>query len=114
MSVSDAVIRNLTAIYVAVIAGIKAYGLLIGRNFGAVSVLAASTLVVGAVLVGTLTWDICRKANKAAAAAEDRRRFSRRVEEMCKGGICWHGVAVKSPASHVRFRLTHPIPYGSM
>ncbi|GFP79155.1 hypothetical protein PHJA_000059000 [Phtheirospermum japonicum] len=25
--------------------------------------------------------------------------------EMCRGSICWHGVAVKSPASQVRFRL---------
>ena len=100
MALSDAVIGNLTTIYVAVIAGIKAYGLVCGRSFSGVFVLIVSTAVVGLILIGTLTWDISRKA--MYAISQDR---VNNVHEMCKGGICWHGVAVRSPASQVRFRL---------
>ncbi|CAI0435635.1 unnamed protein product [Linum tenue] len=103
MALSDKVTGNLTTIYVAVIAGIKAYGMVRGRCFGAGFVLIASTTVVALILVATLTWDVSRKATHdraatAAAAGEG---------EICKGGICWHGVAVRSPASQVRFRLPH-------
>ncbi|KAL9395504.1 hypothetical protein Peur_009757 [Populus x canadensis] len=100
MALSDAVIGNLTTIYVAVIAGIKAYGLVCGRSFSGVFVLIVSTAVVSLILIGTLTWDISRKA--MYAISQDR---VNNVHEMCKGGICWHGVAVRSPASQVRFRL---------
>lgn len=100
MALSDAVIGNLTTIYVAVIAGIKAYGLVCGRSFSGVFVLIVSTAVVCLILIGTLTWDISRKA--MYAISQDR---VNNVHEMCKGGICWHGVAVRSPASQVRFRL---------
>ncbi|EOY15078.1 hypothetical protein QUC31_000356 [Theobroma cacao] len=111
MAISDAVIGNLMTIYVAVIAGIKAYGLVCGRSFSGGFVLIVSSTVVGLILVGTLTWDVSRKATYAisrdhAAAVH--------VHEMCKGGICWHGVAVRSPASQVRFRLPQQIPYGSL
>ncbi|CAN1163319.1 hypothetical protein LINPERPRIM_LOCUS32595 [Linum perenne] len=108
MAISDAVTGNLTTIYVAVIAGIKAYGMVCGRHFGAGFVLMASTTVVGLILVATLTWDVSRKATHAITrdpACRDKGSSS--SHEMCKGGICWHGVAVRSPASQVRFRLPH-------
>ncbi|XP_030453297.1 uncharacterized protein LOC115674917 [Syzygium oleosum] len=104
MAVSDAVVGNLTTIYVAVIAAIKAYGLLSGRSFGGGLILVLSTAVVGLILVATLTWDVSQKA--AHAIARDDDDDDRPPHEVsCKGGICWHGVAVKSPASQVRFRL---------
>ena len=99
MALSDAVIGNLTTIYVAVIAGIKVCGLVCGRSFSGGFVLILSTIVVGLILTGTLAWDISRKATYVIS------RDHVNVHEMCKGGICWHGVAVRSPASQVRFRL---------
>ncbi|XP_011045065.1 PREDICTED: uncharacterized protein LOC105140081 [Populus euphratica] len=99
MALCDAVIGNLTTIYVAVIAGIKVYGLVCGRSFSGGFVLILSTIVVGLILTGTLAWDISRKATYPIS------RDHVNVHEMCKGGICWHGVAVRSPASQVRFRL---------
>ncbi|WCJ35084.1 hypothetical protein M5689_016352 [Euphorbia peplus] len=99
MAVSDAVTANLTTIYVAIIAGIKAYGLVSGRSFSGGFVLILSTAVVGLILIASLTWDVSRKATYAIS------RDHIHVHEMCKGGICWHGVAVRSPASQVRFRL---------
>lgn len=109
MAISDAVIGNLMMIYVAVIAGIKAYGLVCGRSFSGGFVLILSSTVVGFILVGTLTWDVSRKATYAISRDQ---ASSVHVHEMCKGGICWHGVAVRSPASEVRFRLPQQIPYG--
>ncbi|KAJ4825136.1 hypothetical protein Tsubulata_026445 [Turnera subulata] len=100
MAISDAVIGNLTTIYVAVIAGMKVCGLVCGRNFSGGFVLVASTTVVGLILVATLAWDVSRKATYAIS-----RDHHIHAHEMCRGGICWHGVAVKSPASQVRFRL---------
>ncbi|XP_022772642.1 uncharacterized protein LOC111315293 isoform X1 [Durio zibethinus] len=111
MAISDAVIGNLMMIYVAVIAGIKAYGLVCGRSFSSGFVLIVSSTVVGFILVGTLTWDVTRKATYAISRDQPA---SVHVHEMCKGGICWHGVAVRSPASQVRFRLPRQIPYGSL
>ncbi|XP_062097291.1 uncharacterized protein LOC133803311 [Humulus lupulus] len=105
MAVSDAVVANLTTIYVIVIAGIKAYGLILGRSFSGVIVLIASTVLVVLILIGTLTWDMSRKATYALSS--DHRTH---VHEICKGGICWHGVAVQSPASEVRFRLPQQLP----
>ncbi|KAG8654550.1 hypothetical protein MANES_05G145900v8 [Manihot esculenta] len=93
MTVSDAVIGNLTLIYVAMIAGIKAYGLVTGRSFSGGFVLVVSTTLVGLILIGSLTWDVSRKVTLAIS------RDHIHVHEMCKGGICWHGVAVRSPAS---------------
>ncbi|KAF3446795.1 hypothetical protein FNV43_RR11975 [Rhamnella rubrinervis] len=110
MAVSDAVVGNLTTIYVAVIAAIKVYGLVLGRSFGGGFVLIVSTLLVGFILVGALTWDVSRKATYAIS----RDHHDVHVHEMCKGGICWHGVAVRSPASQVRFRLPQQLPYGAM
>ncbi|MBA0869481.1 hypothetical protein Goshw_028520 [Gossypium schwendimanii] len=101
MAISDVVVGNLLIIYVAVIAGIKAYGLVCGRNFGGWFVLMASTTVVGLILVGALTWDVSRKATQAISG-EDQDAGSLQVHEMCKGGICWHGVAVRFPASQLR------------
>jgi len=108
MALSDAVVGNLTTIYVAVIAGIKAYGLVCGRSFGAGFVLIVSTAVVGLILIGTLTWDVSRKASYAVS------REHVHSHEMCKGGICWHGVAEKSPASQVRFRLPQQTQNGPL
>ncbi|XP_050364989.1 uncharacterized protein LOC126783549 [Argentina anserina] len=100
MAVSDAVVGNLTTIYVAVIAGIKAYGVVSGRSFGGCFVLIASTVVVCLILVLTLMWDVSRKPTYAVFRDDDDD-----VHESCKGGICWHGFAVQSSASQVRFRL---------
>ncbi|EXC25011.1 hypothetical protein L484_021881 [Morus notabilis] len=110
MAVSDAVVGNLTTIYVAIIAGIKAYGLVVGRSFGGGFVLVASTILVGLILIGTLTWDVSRKATYAVS----RDHHVHVNHEMCKGGICWHGVAVRSPASQVRFRLPQQLPSGPL
>ncbi|KAJ1421618.1 putative transmembrane protein [Sesbania bispinosa] len=108
MAVSDIVVSNLTTLYVAVIACVKAYGFICGRSFTGAFVVIVSTTVVGLILVTTLTWDVSRKATYA---------FNRQhphPHEMCKGGICWHGVAVRSPASQVRFRLPQQIPYAAL
>lgn len=97
MAISDAVLANLTTIYLAAIAAIKAYGLVTGRSFSGVFVLIVSTMAVGFVLIGTLAWDVWRKVKYVLSR--------KKVREICKGGICWHGVSVKSPASQVRFRI---------
>ncbi|KAJ4702139.1 Transmembrane protein [Melia azedarach] len=110
MALSDTVVGNLTTIYVAVIAGIKAYGLVSGRSFSSAFVLIMSTTIVGFILIGTLTWDVSRKATYAIS----RDHHHAHSHEMCKGGICWHGVAVRSPASQVRFRLPQQVPYGAL
>ncbi|XP_057435071.1 uncharacterized protein LOC130727831 isoform X1 [Lotus japonicus] len=101
MALSDSVVSNLTMIYVAVIACIKAYGFLNGRTFGGGFVIAASTTVVGMILVATLTWDVSRKATYAFNRHTPPQPPHNHSHEMCKGGICWHGVAVRSPASQV-------------
>lgn len=106
MALSDAVVSNLTTIYVAVIACIKLYGFLCARTFTGVFVVMISTTVVGFILMATLTWDVSRKATYAI------NRYHHPPLN-CKGGICWHGVAVRSPASQVRFRIPQqifPIP----
>ncbi|KAG2698334.1 hypothetical protein I3843_07G146700 [Carya illinoinensis] len=106
MALSDCVVGNLTTIYVVVIAGIKVYGCACGRSFSGGFVLIMSTIVVGLILIGTLTWDVSRKATYAVSREH--------AHEMCRGGICWHGVAVKSPASQVRFRLPQQTPHGRL
>ncbi|XP_073275492.1 uncharacterized protein [Primulina huaijiensis] len=98
MTISDVVVGNLTSIYLVVIAVMKAYGLATGRSFSSGCVLILSTLVVAAILIVTLTYDVSRKATYLLMTRDHG-------HEMCRGGICWHGVAVKSPASQVRFRL---------
>ncbi|XP_073148240.1 uncharacterized protein [Henckelia pumila] len=98
MAISDAVVGNLTTLYLLVIAAMKAYGLAAGRSFSGGCVIVLSTVVVAAILIASLTWDVSRKATHALIARDHE-------HEMCRGGICWHGVAVKSPASQVRFRL---------
>ncbi|KAL2319174.1 hypothetical protein Fmac_033050 [Flemingia macrophylla] len=106
MAVSDTVVSNLTLLYVAVIACIKVYAFACGRTLTGAFVLAASTAAVGLILVATLTWDVSRKATHAFASADHPP-----PPHACKGGICWHGVAVRSPAQQVRFRLPHNLPY---
>ncbi|KAH6780205.1 transmembrane protein [Perilla frutescens var. hirtella] len=100
MAISDTVVGNLTTLYLLVIAAIKAYGLAAGRSFSGSCVIVLSTAVVALILVAALTWDVSRKATRALMMSTRDRGH-----EMCRGGICWHGVAVKSPASQVRFRL---------
>lgn len=119
MALSDAVLGNLATIYVAVIIAIKLYGLVSGRSFSAGFVVVVSITAVGVLLAVTLAWDVSRRAADAVS------RYNRGVEDLnlrhhhdggggiCKGGICWHGVAVRSPASQVRFRLPQHIPYGA-
>lgn len=104
MAISDVVAANLTTLYLLVIVAMKAYGLITGRNYTGVFVLLASTAIVALILILSLTWDVSRKAADALAP-RDRIINTAHEHEMCRGGICWHGVAVKSPASQVRFRL---------
>ncbi|XP_061363694.1 uncharacterized protein LOC133307232 [Gastrolobium bilobum] len=110
MAISDIVVSNFTTIYVAVIACIKAYGVACGRSFSGGFMLIVSTTVVVVILVATLTWDVSRKAMYAFAGDH----YQLHTQEMCKGGICWHGVAVRSPASQVRFRLPRHVPYATL
>lgn len=65
--------------------------------------LVISTLVVGGILVLALTWDVSKKATYVLT--QDDRDKEAHDDHVCRGGICWHGVAVKSPASQLRFRL---------
>ncbi|XP_010428618.1 PREDICTED: uncharacterized protein LOC104713232 [Camelina sativa] len=128
MALSDAVLGNLATIYVAVIIAIKAYGLITGKSFSAGFVVVVSITAVGVLLAVTLAWDVSRRAAEAVSrynrvgVEEDLSRHHRHHEDggggggggsSCKGGICWHGVAVRSPASQVRFRLPQHIPYGA-
>ncbi|XVF63660.1 hypothetical protein PTKIN_Ptkin09bG0104400 [Pterospermum kingtungense] len=71
--------------------------------------LIVSSTVVGLILVRTLTWDVTRKATYAISRDQPS---SVHIHEMCKRGICWHGVAVQSPASQVQLKLPQQIPYG--
>ncbi|KAK9748568.1 hypothetical protein RND81_02G067300 [Saponaria officinalis] len=100
MAVSDAVVGNITTVYLAIIGAMKAYGLITGHTYTGAFVLAASTAVVALLLVAALTWDVSRKGASAVPSSA-----APHGGEMCRGGICWHGVAVKSPASQVWFRL---------
>ncbi|XP_058218233.1 uncharacterized protein LOC131329169 [Rhododendron vialii] len=102
MGASDVVVGNLMTVYLVVIAAVKAHGLVCGQGISGVFMLVVSTAVVGVILVGSIIWDLCRKAGKALVVARDDDHGS---SEICRGGICWHGVAVRSPASQVRFRL---------
>ncbi|MCD9637708.1 hypothetical protein HAX54_021145 [Datura stramonium] len=101
MAISDKVTGNLTTLYLAIIGAMKAYGLITGRNFTGCFVLILSTAAVVVVLIASLTWDISLKARRNAM----NRDHQVHTHEFCRGGICWHGVAVSSPASQFRFRL---------
>ncbi|XP_055834433.1 uncharacterized protein LOC129902986 [Solanum dulcamara] len=110
MAISDTVVGNLTTLYLLVIAAMKAYGLTTGRSYGGVFVLIVSTVVVGSLLILSLTWDVSRKATRYALTRDHhpihhRNQPRHHSDELCRGGICWHGVAVRSPASQFRFRL---------
>lgn len=106
MAISDVVVGNLTTLYLTVIAVIKLCGLASGRSFAGGYVLMISTVVVIFILIGTLTWDVSRKATCLVLTVPDKNDGNNNIKhEMCRGGICWHGVAVKSPVSEVRFRL---------
>ncbi|KAL3351636.1 hypothetical protein AABB24_019954 [Solanum stoloniferum] len=112
MAISDKVTANLTTLYLAIIGAMKAYGLITGRNFTGCFVLILSTAAVALVLILTLTWDIYIKARNVRVRHNrpDRINYQNQQQqhtshEFCRGGICWHGVAVSSPASHFRFRL---------
>lgn len=102
MAISDVVGRNLTILYLVIIAGVKIYGLTTGRSYAGGFVLMISTVVVLAILLATLTWDVSRKATYALIPDNEDKGHDHPV---CRGGICWHGVAVRSPASQLRFRL---------
>ncbi|CAN8240094.1 unnamed protein product [Cochlearia groenlandica] len=121
MPLSDAVLGNLAAIYVAAIIAIKVYGLVSGKSFSSGFVVVVSISAIGVLVAVTLAYDVSRRAKDAVT------RYNRVVggEDLshrhdgddgggggnCRGGICWHGVAVRSPASQVRFRLPQHIPY---
>ncbi|KAK6792700.1 hypothetical protein AABB24_028820 [Solanum stoloniferum] len=115
MAISDTVVGNLTTLYLLVIAAMKAYGLMTGRSYGGVFVLIVSTAVVGSVLILSLTWDVSRKVTRCASTpdrhlTQNRNQPRHHSDELCRGGICWHGVAVRSPASQFRFRLPQHHP----
>ncbi|KAK4352176.1 hypothetical protein RND71_027694 [Anisodus tanguticus] len=113
MTISDTVVGNLTTLYLLVIAAMKAYGLLTGRSYGGGFVLIVSTGAVGGLLILSLTWDVSRKARYALTRNHPTQRINQprhHSDELCRGGICWHGVAVRSPASQVRFRLPQHYP----
>ncbi|KAL1206373.1 hypothetical protein V5N11_025868 [Cardamine amara subsp. amara] len=119
MALSDTVLGNLATIYVALIIAIKVFGLLSGKSFSAGFIVVVSITAVGVLLAVTLAWDVSRRAAEAVSrynrgGEEDlSRRHHHEGGGSCKGGICWHGVAVRSPASQVRFRLPQHIPYGA-
>ncbi|TKY75256.1 hypothetical protein E2542_SST04023 [Spatholobus suberectus] len=94
MAISDVVVRNLTTIFVGLMACFEAYGFVCGRRFSSGYVVVVSTIAVVLILVATLTWDISRKATCAFHSDHGDSH-----EVVCKGGICWHGVAPRSPAS---------------
>ncbi|KAG2400708.1 hypothetical protein LR48_Vigan09g032500 [Vigna angularis] len=104
MAISDVVARNLTTIFLALMASFEAYGFICGHSFNGAYLLVVSTAAVILILLTTLTWDVSRKATCAF------HRDQRDSREVCKGGICWHGVAPRSPASQVRFRLPRQLP----
>ncbi|XP_059279419.1 uncharacterized protein LOC132033459 [Lycium ferocissimum] len=117
MAISDTVVGNLTTLYLLVIAAMKAYGLMTGQSYSGVFVLIVSTAVVGSVLILSLTWDVSRKAKYALTrhhhhhpSQHNNNQPRHHSDEFCRGGICWHGVAVRSPASQVRFRLPQHYP----
>ena len=91
MAASDAVARNITTIYLTIIAGIKAYGLTTGHIFTGPFVLATSTAVLLLVLVVTLTWDVSRKSAFVNFAAVVEEGGGSGGDGGCRGGICWHG-----------------------
>lgn len=105
MNFSDAVVGHFTTLYLLVIAVMKAYGLATGKSYSGCCVLLSSTLVVMVILLLSLAWDVSTKVAHAVVAARGDHEHHHHGHEMCRGGICWHGVAVKSPASQVRFRL---------
>ncbi|KAK1362294.1 Endoplasmin protein [Heracleum sosnowskyi] len=102
MALSDVVARNLTTLYLMVIAVVKISGLTSGRSYAGGFVLVISTVVVLAILIAALTWDVSRKATYLLTRDYEDKDHDHHV---CRGGICWHGVAVRSPASQLRFRL---------
>ncbi|OIV97586.1 hypothetical protein TanjilG_12343 [Lupinus angustifolius] len=104
MNISDTVARNLTKIYVVVLILIKTYDVYYGRRYSGCFMVFLSTTLVGSILIVTLMWDVSRKATYIFMNNNNHR------QEICKGGICWHGVAVKSPASQLRFRLPNRMP----
>ncbi|MED6180803.1 hypothetical protein PIB30_013694 [Stylosanthes scabra] len=95
-TISDRVVSNLTTIYVAVIACMKVYGAACGHNLGGAFVLIfLSSMFVLLILLAALAWDLSRKPTYAFITPSS----SNSHHLICKGGICWHGVAVRSPAS---------------
>ncbi|CAA7031720.1 unnamed protein product [Microthlaspi erraticum] len=108
MALSDALLANLPKVYIAVVFVIKAYGLVSGCNIGAVVLVIASTAVVVAMLVLTMAWDVLRGATKSISQYKNishRHHNDGGVGGSCKGGICWYGLAFRSHASQIRFRL---------
>lgn len=102
MAISDVVARNLITLHLMVIVVFKVFGVTTGRSYAGGFVLVISTVVVLAILIGTLTWDVSRKATYALTPDSEAKV---RDHPVCRGGICWHGVAVKSPASQLSFRI---------
>ncbi|XP_047326913.1 uncharacterized protein LOC124930628 [Impatiens glandulifera] len=111
MAISDIVAGNLTRLYLLLITAIKVYGLVYNRSFTGVFVLFASTATLTVLLIGTLVYDVSRKAAKALTAARlgsivaDRSQLKK---EICRGGICWHRMVFGSPISQVIYGIPQP------
>ncbi|GFQ08857.1 hypothetical protein PHJA_003029700 [Phtheirospermum japonicum] len=50
-------------------------------------------------MIASFTWNVSRKVTQTLMEAQNH------GHEMCRGGIYWHNVAIKSLASQVRFCL---------
>lgn len=111
MGVCDVAASNLTIIYVAVTSFVKAYEVLYGRRFSGVFVVTVSTTLVALILVATLMWDLSRKISKCVFVDQHPRTSQHNTMSYCKGGICWHGVADRSPVSQLHFKLPLHLPH---
>ncbi|RID56164.1 hypothetical protein BRARA_G03380 [Brassica rapa] len=112
MALSDAVLGNHATIYVGVIIVIKLYGLVSGTSFSAKFIFVVSVTAVGVLFGVALAWDVSRYNR---VSVEDLSHcHSHDGGGICKGGICWHGVSVRSPVSQVRFSLPQHVPYGAI
>ncbi|KAF9618426.1 hypothetical protein IFM89_001149 [Coptis chinensis] len=119
--ICDGVVANMTSLYLGVIAVMKLFSVITGRNFSGCFVVLVSTFVVASIVLAALTWDVSRKPTYAAPLSADPYCYyadstssSRQNDNREKPrGICWHdGVSVQSTVSQIRFQLPQqPLPF---
>ncbi|GAU12266.1 hypothetical protein TSUD_02330 [Trifolium subterraneum] len=102
MGACDIVASNLTIIYLATLVCLKIYGVVHGWTYGFIFATTCSTTIVAFILVATLMWDLFQKfiSTSCVFVPEQPPTIS-----SCKGGICWHGVAERYPASKMSIKL---------